>query len=118
MFCYSIPLKKSSIFLYYLKESIAMMKLTIYHNFAEHTFEGDGHLETIETAEESNHTYIKVDFNRSHQQALCDFLCCIPPLDNCRVLDNDGNILYGEYIGASRMDGNPLLKISNISRYI
>lgn len=95
-----------------------MIRLTIYQGFKEHTFEGEGHLETIGEVEKSNNIHIRVAFDKKHEQALYDFLYDVPSHIKCKVWDNDGKFFNGEYITKSRIDCSPILEVSKISHYI
>lgn len=116
--CYTMMLKKLDVFLYYFKETSIMIRLTIYQDFKEHTFDGDGHLEIIGEVEESNNVYMRVAFDKKHEQALYDFLYDVPSYTRCRVWDNDGRFFNGEYVTKSRIDKSPLVIVSKISQYI
>ena len=95
-----------------------MIRLTIYQDFKEHTFEGEGRLEIIGEVEESNNVYMRVAFDEKYGQALYDFLYDVPSYTKCRVWDNDGRFFNGEYVTKSRIDKNPLVTVSKISQYI
>lgn len=110
-------LKTPGMFLYYLNEYGIMIKLITYQYIDERVFEGNGKLVCIGEVKESKEVYVRVDFDKSCRQDLYDFLCNVPPFTKCCVLDND-RTFSGEFITKSRMDGNPLLKLSKISQYI
>lgn len=95
-----------------------MIRLTIYHGLAEYTFDGEGHIDIIGEVKESNDIHMKVNFDKQYHQPLNDFLHNVTSFDRCKVWDNDNKLFCGEYITISRMDGNPLLKVSKISNYI
>lgn len=95
-----------------------MIRLTIYQDFKEHTFEGEGRLEIIGEVEESDKIHMKIDFDKSYESALCDFLYDIPSGTKCRVWDNDGRFFNGEYVTKSRIDKSSLVTVSKISQYI
>lgn len=116
--CYTGWLKKFNTFLYYFKELTTMIKITLYHKFKEYSFEGEGHLTYIGEVEDSDNIHMKIDFDESYESALCDFLRDIPSGTKCRIWDNDGKYFNGEYVTKSRIDKNPLVTVSKISRYI
>lgn len=95
-----------------------MIRLTIYQDFKEHTFEGEGHLEIIGEVEESNNIHMRVAFDKKYEQTLYDFLYDVPSGTPCKVWDNDGKFFNGKYMSKSRIDNNPLLEVSKISRYL
>lgn len=106
------------IFLYYYNELNIMIRLTIYHRFNEYTFEGEGKLTRIGEVEKSNTTHVKVDFDKSYEHAIRDFLYDVSCGDKCKVCDNENRYFNGEYMTKSRIDGNPILELSKISQYI
>lgn len=116
--CYAGWLKKFNTFLYYFKELTTMIRLTIYQGLTEHTFDGEGRLTYIGGVKDSDKIHMKLDFDKSYESALCDFLCDIPSGTKCRVWDNDGKYFNGEYVTKSRIDNNPLVTVSKISKYI
>ena len=95
-----------------------MIRLTIYQDFKEHTFEGEGCLEIIGEVEESDNIYMRIAFDKKYEQSLYDFLYDVPSGTQCKVWDNNGKFFNGKYMSKSRIDKNPLLEVSKISQYI